>query len=167
MTEPSLKQVRTYLGLDQKEMAVLLGISRTYIAMAESKRRLLPAKHMLLLTAIFQVIEDKRKQLSKEDDFLRQEENKREELIKRSLLRKKDEIVFAKNDLKLLQEMQSRISEINGLVPTIEELIPGKGSSILLSKMNKHKKKYSQSRRLFLELKIKALEAELEFLQSQ
>ena len=154
--------------MDQKKFSYYIGATRSQISMAEIGKRELSGKPFMELLDLFQSARKSNKaRNSALRGFSKEQEQKRTYFIEQQLLQHQDllEMTIA-NLTKMKRNYRLSLNALTAL-PTLKKPL----NAFVYNCMEmKHKKMYAKNdlvAQLKLELKIKALQAEIRFLESQ
>lgn len=166
ITNP-VKQLREKLGIDQDDLSILLKVSRSYISMVESGKRILPTKALLIFAQLEKVMNKNiSSKNSQSKELVQKRESIRKDLIKRKLAKKKHEIIKVENELQYALNQEVKMLEITNALPEIEKIIGKNDLTIIKHRQSQRLNKYNPGTILKLEFRIKALQAEIKFLEN-
>ena len=167
-----VKQIRQQLGLSQQALADYLGVSRSHLAMVESKRRdLHPEKNVVLLSLLTRhTPKSNLKNAAISKDISKVTAQNASAFIADSLLMKEYSLKVLQRKLKKLRDQNKRAVETLSGMQSVKQSSSSKEKFLFDAVESSALQAYSGSAadvQLKLEMQIEGITAEIRFLKSK
>jgi transcriptional regulator with XRE-family HTH domain len=167
------KELRQFLGIPQTMMADHLGVTRSHLAMIESRRRSLSAGKFLSILDLFKIMEASGQQKMDDEKLqkARKSQNvKKQTLIEGNLFISRYKLKILQKNLAKLQTAQERSTKVINLVSSMKATA-SKENEALLSLIEHQSRglqeKTSEDKQFSLQLQILSLEFVINYLEQE